>query len=338
MFKIRNTLHICKQFRFIKDKFIMSTSVLSESFSTKHLLNLKHATIDRNKIFQPRIHMPLNPCLSFCTNTDSDDNIKYKDPTVESKLIAFMDRWDIEKAVTLLKESIENGIIPNQGVVINLLQLLGKLGDFECLLSLREILKDNKLCANERFFSCLQEAYYNSGRVEEAVLLLRILYHDLRNYDTVDIYFTLTAMMILVHFPHRLDLIESFAKDCREKKPPDYLPTAGLWKCFMLSKNFEKAEKLVSDHEKIQEHLHQMTANILSRKNKVQVDRICILKYLSQNSANYRIKTQSKIYSSLILELGMYRFSLSYLPLIVIICNYSDAIHSSPSCGLIGIS
>jgi hypothetical protein len=41
---------------------------------------------------------------------------------VDSKLIAFMDRWDIEKAVTLLRESIDNGIIPNQGVVINLLQ------------------------------------------------------------------------------------------------------------------------------------------------------------------------------------------------------------------------
>lgn len=315
MFKVRNTLHICKKFStpFIKDKFIMSTSLLSESFSTKHLLNLNHGTKDRNKIFQARIHMPLNPCLSFCTNNDSDDNIKYREPTVESKLIAFMDRWDIEKAVTLLRESIDNGIIPNQGVVINLLQMLGSLGDFECLLSLQEILKDNKLCSYERFFGCLQEAYYNSGRVEEAVLLLRILYNDVQNDDTVDIFFTLISMMILVHFPHRLDLIESFAKDCREKEPPDYLPTAGLWKCFMLSKNFEKAENLVSDHDKIQEHLHKMTGNILTRKNKVQVDRISILKYLSQNSADYRIKTQGEIYRSLIIELGMYRFSLSCL-------------------------
>lgn len=315
MFKVRNTLHICKKFStpFIKDKFIMSTSLLSESFSTKHLLNLNHGTKDRNKIFQARIHMPLNPCLSFCTNNDSDDNIKYREPTVESKLIAFMDRWDIEKAVTLLRESIDNGIIPNQGVVINLLQQLGNLGDFECLLSLQEILKDNKLCSYERFFGCLQKAYYNSGRVEEAVLLLRILYNDVQNYDTVDIFFTLISMMILVHFPHRLDLIESFAKDCREKEPPDYLPTASLWKCFMLSKHFEKAENIVSDHDKIQEHLHMMTANILNRKDKVQVDRICILKYLSQNSADYRIKTQSEIYRSLIIELGMYRFSLSFL-------------------------
>ena len=307
----------------------MSTSVLSQSFSTKHLLNLKHATKDRNNIFQARIHTPLNPCQSFCTNNDTGDNIQDEEPTIESKLIAFMDRWDIEKAVTLLRESIDNGIFPNQSVVINLLQLLGNLGDFECLLSLREILKDNKLCSNERFFGCLQEAYYNSGRIEEAVLLLRILYHDVRNYDTVDIFFTLIGMMILVHFPHKLDLIESFAKDCREKEPPDYLPTAELWKCFILSKNFEKAEDLVSDHEKIQEHLHRMTGHILSRKNKVQVDRICILKYLSQNSADYRIKTRSEIYRSLILELGMYRFSLSCLPLIVIICNHSDAIHSS---------
>jgi hypothetical protein len=72
--------------------------------------------------------------------------------------------------------------------------------------------------------------------------------------------------------------------------------------------NFEKAENLVSDHDKIQEHLHKMTGNILTRKNKVQVDRISILKYLSQNSADYRIKTQGEIYRSLIIELGIGKF------------------------------
>jgi hypothetical protein len=59
-----------------------------------------------------------------------------------------MDRWDIEKAVTLLRESIDNGIIPNQGVVINLLQMLGMsldstVGSLYLILSSESLLVQN---------------------------------------------------------------------------------------------------------------------------------------------------------------------------------------------------
>ncbi|XP_052062296.1 uncharacterized protein LOC127702227 [Mytilus californianus] len=226
-----------------------------------------------------------------------------KRKTIEQELTALMDKWEMKKAVNLFRESVENGVFPDLSIVLNLLQQLGNLGDYECLLSLRELLMDNKLCSIDTFFGCLQEAYYYSGRLDEAVLLLRILYHDLRNYDDVDIFFTLIGVMLLQHFPHRFELIESFAKDCREKEWPDLLPTAGLWKCFVLTENFEKAEQLLTTHSGIKQNIAQMANHIVEKKNKVEVDRLSVLNYLKESSIITKENLRISIYLHLLRDL-----------------------------------
>ena len=46
--------------------------------------------------------------------------------------------------------------------------------------------------------------------------VLRILYHRTRKFSDVDIYFTLLTVMVLHHFPDRIDLILSFVTDLKD--------------------------------------------------------------------------------------------------------------------------
>ncbi|XP_076111830.1 uncharacterized protein LOC143080055 [Mytilus galloprovincialis] len=268
-----------------------------------------------NFIQKPLIHINALklPCMggtikhgqSFSTNTIhfKGESPGKKRKTIEQELTALMDKWEMKKAVNLFRESVENGVFPDLSIVLNLLQQLGNLGDYDCLLSLRELLMDNKLCSIDTFFGCLQEAYYYSGRLDEAILLLRILYHDLRNFNDVDIFFTLIGVMLLQHFPLRFELIESFAQDCRDKEWPDLLPTAGLWKCLVLTKNFEKAEQLLATHSGIKQNIAEMVNHIVEKKNKVEVDRLSVLNYLKQSSIITKENQRISIYLHLLREL-----------------------------------
>ena len=63
------------------------------------------------------------------------------------------------------------------------------------------------------------EAYHE--RLNSTVALfqvLRLLYHRSRKFSDVEIYFTLLTIMVLRHFPDRIDLILSFVTDLKDEE------------------------------------------------------------------------------------------------------------------------
>ncbi|KAL3859110.1 hypothetical protein ACJMK2_009342 [Sinanodonta woodiana] len=221
--------------------------------------------------------------------------------TLEQKLQFLMKAWEMEKAVKLLRISVQNGDLPSSSVVLNLLQQLANLGEVECLLSLQTLLLEENLCTEQRLFDCLQNAYYNSGRIEEGVSLLKILYHKTRKYADVDIFFTLVAVMILKEFPHRKVYLEDFVQDCKEMG--DTLPAAGLWKSYMLAEKFDEAEAyMFKESEAILPHIPQMVSEIVSMKNKVKVNRGAVLHKLTQLPP-IKSKLKAAVYLAYISEL-----------------------------------
>ncbi|KAK3591363.1 hypothetical protein CHS0354_040325 [Potamilus streckersoni] len=231
----------------------------------------------------------------------STDQVLQNCETLEQKLLFLMKAWEMEKAVKLLRISVQNGDFPSSSVVLNLLQQLANLGEVECLLSLHTLLLEEKLCTEQRLFDCLQNAYYNSGRIEEGVGLLKILYHKTRKYADVDIFFTLVAVMILKEFPHRRVYLEEFVQDCKEMG--DTLPAAGLWKSYILAEKFNEAEAyMFKESEAIMPHIPQMVSEIVSRKNKVVANRRAVLHQLTQLPP-IKSKLKAAVYLAYISEL-----------------------------------
>lgn len=80
---------------------------------------------------QAMFQTPGESCRYYSTGRD----------TVEKKLLQLMDMWEVEKAVALLRESVEEGVLPHPNVVLNLQQQLANLGEVECLLNVHDFLK-----------------------------------------------------------------------------------------------------------------------------------------------------------------------------------------------------
>ncbi|XP_067651418.1 uncharacterized protein [Haliotis asinina] len=206
-----------------------------------------------------------------------------KELTVEKKLRQFMDMWEMEKGVKLLRESVDEGVIPHQNIVLDLLQQLANLGETECLLDLHEFLTEKKLVTDAKFFNALKDAYYYSGRLDEGVSVLRILFHRTRKFRNVEIFFCLLAVMIIRHFPHRIDLIDGFVTDLKEFETPVIEPVASLWKCYILTETFEKAEQVLVENEEIKSHIPQMVSDICTRYNKIEANYDVVLHHLKDN-------------------------------------------------------
>ncbi|XP_046549430.1 uncharacterized protein LOC124259352 [Haliotis rubra] len=206
-----------------------------------------------------------------------------KELTVEKKLRHFMDMWEMEKGVKLLRESVDEGVIPHQNIVLDLLQQLANLGETECLLDLHEFLTEKKLVTDAKFFNALKDAYYYSGRLDEGVGVLRILFHRTRKFRNVEIFFCLLAVMVIRHFPHRIDLIEGFVTDLKEFQTPVIEPVASLWKCYILTETFEKAEEVLVENEEIKSHIPQMVSDICTRYNKIEANYDVVLHHLRDN-------------------------------------------------------
>ncbi|KAK7505670.1 hypothetical protein BaRGS_00002941 [Batillaria attramentaria] len=196
--------------------------------------------------------------------------------TVEKRLLQLMDMWEVEDAVALLRQSVLQGVVPNPGVVLNLQQQLSNLGEVECLLELHDFLKEHKLTSDTRFFQCLQQAYYNSGRISEGVAVLRLLYHRTRKFADVDVYFTLLTVMLLRHFPDHIGLILSFVTDLKDAEEPVLEPEASLWKCYMLTENWSKADELLLNNEELRVLVPYQVQRILHGIDKADFDRVTV--------------------------------------------------------------
>ena len=259
-------------------------NILIGGFTSARLYmnQLGHDKVFRNKSVCGNILSSQNPCAHF--SSDRHDS-------VEKRLMKLMDMWEVEKAVKLVNDSVQAGVTPHQNIVLNLLQQLAHLGEYEALLELHAFLLDHKLCTDTAFFRCLHEAYHNSGRVDEGVLVLRLIYHRTRKYEDIDVFFTLLTVMILRHFPDRLSLIQQFVQDLKDAEKPVLKPEAGLWKCFMLTERFDEAEELLRNNEQIRRFIPQMVTDICSRKNQVDCDyNVVLLRLLELSGLKQKLR------------------------------------------------
>ncbi|XP_076449326.1 uncharacterized protein LOC143285789 isoform X2 [Babylonia areolata] len=188
--------------------------------------------------------------------------------TVEKRLLQLMDMWEVEEAVALLRESVGDNVIPHANVVLNLQQQLANLGE------------EHNLSSDTRFFHFLQEAYYNSGRISEGVSVLRLLYHRTREFADVEVYFTLLTVMVMRHFPDRLDLILSFVTDLKDAEIPVLEPEASLWKCYMMTGQWSQADELLLGNEELQPLIPRQVARICQSVDQVQMDHVAVLTQL----------------------------------------------------------
>ena len=75
------------------------------------------------------------------------------------------------------------------------------------MLELHGLLKEQGL-SNWKFYQVLRDAYSNSGRVDDGVCMLRMIYHSTRDFDDVDIFFTLLATLVCVCNVNNLNLMK----------------------------------------------------------------------------------------------------------------------------------
>ncbi|KAK7113939.1 hypothetical protein V1264_000087 [Littorina saxatilis] len=241
--------------------------ILATTNPTLHIGMKMINTLAIVKKKQAMFQTPGESCRYYSTGRD----------TVEKKLLQLMDMWEVEKAVALLRESVEEGVLPHPNVVLNLQQQLANLGEVECLLNVHDFLKEHNLITDDKFFHYLNQAYYNSGRISEGVSVLRLLYHRTRKFPDVDIYFTLLTVMVLRHFPDRIDLILSFVTDLKDAEKPVLEPEASLWKCYMMMEKWTEADNLLLHNEELRPLLPQQVTRVCQDVDKTDFNRAAVL-------------------------------------------------------------
>ncbi|GFR93840.1 hypothetical protein ElyMa_000903400 [Elysia marginata] len=245
----------------------------------------------------------------------SEDGEPLSTLTVEKQLLGLMQMWAMEEAVDLLKESVQDGVNPDRTVVLNLLQQLANLGEVECLLELHEFLKDRGLSSNLKFYHCLRDAYFNSGRVEDGILMLRVIYHGSRDFDDTDLLFTLLATMTAKHFEHMLPVVESYVTDLEESDPPVASARASLWRCLILAEKFEKADMLLEEFPEVKKMVPEQVTKLVQSQLEVDFDRDVVLTWL-MNSLYVKPGLSASLFDMLILHKtthGHWNEGLKYL-------------------------
>ncbi|KAK3764196.1 hypothetical protein RRG08_044123 [Elysia crispata] len=245
----------------------------------------------------------------------SEDGEPLPTLTVEKQLLGLMQMWAMDEAVDLLKQSVQDGVDPDRTVVLNLLQQLANLGEVECLLELHEFLKDRGLTTNLKFYHCLRDAYFNSGRVEDGILMLRVIYHGSRDFDDTDLLFTLLATMTARHFEHMLPVVESYVTDLEESDPPVTLARASLWRCLVLAEKFDKADKLLEEFPEVKKMVPAQVSKLVQSQLEVDYDRDTVLKWL-MNSPYVKPGLAASLFDMLILHKsteGQWNEGLKYL-------------------------
>uniref|UniRef100_A0A0B6ZJ32 Pentacotripeptide-repeat region of PRORP domain-containing protein n=1 Tax=Arion vulgaris TaxID=1028688 RepID=A0A0B6ZJ32_9EUPU len=210
----------------------------------------------------------------------SEDGQLLPTVTIEKQLIGLTQIWELEEAVKVLKVAISSGFEPNSTIILDLLQQLANMGEVDCILDLYEFLKDKGLTTNLRFYHCLRDAYFNSGRIDEGVAMLRIIYHSTRDFQETDMFFTLLTTMIIKHFQHHLPLIESFVTDLEESDPPVPSARASLWRCFVLAEKFAAADGVLADHEHLKKMVPEQVTKIVQSPIQLDYNKNNVLQWL----------------------------------------------------------
>ena len=219
---------------------------------------------------------------SLKTNRVEDmDLSKIENPMdrILDRLDFLMDMMEVERAVRLIRKSAKIEIIPPKETLLNLIQQTANLGEYATLLDLYRLIKNEDMFSSSEFFHQLQMAYFNTQRIEEAVTMLRMIYHGVRKYDEVDLLFTSICMMILRHFPAHINLVRAFVDDCifASDRQKNFRPAAGLWKCYILNEDFERAAEVLDISESVLEFVPDMVDDILTGKNNIDFNRAVVL-------------------------------------------------------------
>ncbi|CAG5133076.1 unnamed protein product [Candidula unifasciata] len=266
-----------------------SSNRMSEDHKSSLIKSLlRVATQAENSHGQPEVRPSKHPCLwkpprqiqQLLPHMFSEDGKLLPTVTVEEQLKGLTLVWELEEAVKVLKTSVTNGCEPKSSIILDLLQQLANMGEVDCLLDLYEFLKERSLTTNLRFYRLLRDAYFNSGRIEEGVLMLRMMYHRTRDFTDTEIFFTLLTTMVLKHFEHLLPLIESFIVDLEESDPPVLSSRALLWRCYVLAEQFQKADELLANHEHVKKMLPEQVTRIVQSPLQLDYNKSTVLMWL----------------------------------------------------------
>nr|KAI8761967.1 CAunnamed protein product [Biomphalaria glabrata] len=170
--------------------------------------------------------------------------------SMEKKILSYLvQNWELEKASETLKTFLSHGTVPDRQIVFDMFEHLAFLGQVDNLLNLNEHLKEHSLISNLDFLRCLHYAYCNSGRISDGVEMIRHLFdcvcHGTQKELDADIFFNLLTTKIILHFPHRLKLIQNFINEMETKHPN---LKASLWCCYVQAEQFAQADEMLKKY------------------------------------------------------------------------------------------
>ena len=255
----------------------------------------------------------LQHCLTMQRFSSKSISERHADITsvnqLDKALQLLMGELDVEEAVELVQIKEKLHLLPSASVTIDLMQQLANLGEYSLLLELRDILLDREAVSETRFNTLLQEAYQQSGRVEEAVDMIRKMYFIKRHFSKVSTFFTQVTNMIIREYPESVWLVEEFVDNCMklENPGPDYEPLGHLWKCFVMSQEVDKANELLENEDKsehLQPQLNQMVTAICeaSEEEKAGIDEEVVLKQVIAISYVLTPEVKQLVYTRLLVE------------------------------------
>ena len=277
---------------------------ISRGFSTSNTRNSQHV-LCADKKFNPSQHDSLYGCsLPKCISREfsTTRNLQHE-VTIDKKVIKLMDYWLLKEATDLIVESADKEL-PSGSTLVSLLQLMGNLGEVEKMLELKNIVLDNSLCTEKRFYHYLCQSYYNSGRIEDAIEYMESMYSERMNFDDIVIIFPPITVMALTNFPHKMHLILDFVRECHERKEsPDFILMGQLWKCYMLAGEFLKADHLYTNDQHVKKMASAMVTDIVQDRDDVEYDREAVLLRLLELPA-LKQRLRHSIENALLEEFG----------------------------------
>ena len=201
---------------------------------------------------------------------------------LDSKLVKLMDQFAVEDAVKFVKSSIHKGVLPSGFILVNLMQQLCNLGEVDKLLSIKDFaFKDKSPISGQIFMTYLKDAYCDSGRIAEAITAMRQMYFRKRNFQEIELFFTLITIPSIKDLPNEAKNIEHFVQDCCLHK--DFKPLSCLWKCYMLAGMFHKANEMLCGkyEQELQALIAEEVMNIC-RVNTAELNHVDIVSVLQR--------------------------------------------------------
>ncbi|CAL1544096.1 unnamed protein product [Lymnaea stagnalis] len=252
----------------------------------KLLMNFVHT--DRTKLLQNNTDTSMSKCTKHLFQRLPfilDDNMEcMPSSSIEKQILDCLHEWQLQKAVNLLKISLKSGVKPDIQVIFRLLQHFSSLGEVNCLLEMNDILKSNNISFGLEFYKCLHMAYCISGKIEESIAMLREMYESASKSENVDVFFYLLTTKIIIHFPHRINIIKSLVDELQKKKLLLPYAQAYLWCSFVQAEKFSKADGMLQEDKDLKKFIPAQVTKLVQLSNELEFDRDKVLLWILQQS------------------------------------------------------